>query len=286
MMPRPAGWGGTDENEPKATSHALRTSRERIRDMSGMAPRPLATAMRGEGAPRPRHLDLAANLRRLIASGEFGVGDALPTERTIAKSEGLSRGTVREALRLLERDGMIERRQGSGTRVTAIAPRQFVQPVESLEALLAAPADTYMRLICAEPHQPDADYAAQCRMPPDRMWMRLDLRRYASGTDLPLSHSYAFCPPELEVGPEDVDPLGPPIYALVERKLGICPHRGAMRIEAIATPDALAEALQVGPGAPAIRIVRSYTDGEGRLYQVSVTTHPAGRYAFEASLEM
>ena len=68
--------------------------------------------------------------------------------------------------------------------------------------------------------------------------------------------------------------------------MGIRPHRGNLRIEAIATPAALAEALQVVPGAPAIRIVRGYTDGEGRLYQVSVTTHPAGRYAFEASLEM
>ncbi len=243
-------------------------------------------ALRKRGPQVPRHLDLAADLRRRIARGEFAVGEALPTERGIAESEGVSRGTVREALRLLERDGMIERRQGSGTRVTAVAPREFVQPVESLEALLSAPADTYMRLVGAERLRPDPDYAAQCRMPPDRMWMRLDLRRYATGTDLPLSHSYAFCPPELEVDPQDVDPLGPPIYALVQRKLGIRPHRGDLRIEAIATPEALAEALHVIPGAPAIRIVRGYTDDEGRLYQISVTTHPAGRYAFEASLEM
>ncbi|HEX7157283.1 MAG TPA: FadR/GntR family transcriptional regulator [Burkholderiaceae bacterium] len=62
---------------------------------------------------------LADELRRRIRSGEWPEGLALPTERDLSTQAGLSRTTVREALRMLERDGLIEIRLGrsGGARV-------------------------------------------------------------------------------------------------------------------------------------------------------------------------
>jgi len=55
---------------------------------------------------------LAAVLRENILSGEIAVGAAFPPERALVEQTGLSRATVREALRILETDGLIVSRPG------------------------------------------------------------------------------------------------------------------------------------------------------------------------------
>jgi GntR family transcriptional repressor for pyruvate dehydrogenase complex len=56
-----------------------------------------------------------------IRSGEFAPGTALPPERTLAKILGVSRHSVREAIRILEHAGVVTVRVGSGTFVTNAA---------------------------------------------------------------------------------------------------------------------------------------------------------------------
>jgi DNA-binding FadR family transcriptional regulator len=55
---------------------------------------------------------LAAHLRENILGGEFSDGMQLPTERELAERSGLSRSSVREALRILEAEGLIVTRPG------------------------------------------------------------------------------------------------------------------------------------------------------------------------------
>lgn len=57
---------------------------------------------------------LAAEVRERILSGEFSEGTALPPERQLVEQTGLSRATVREALRVLEVERLVEIRPGRG----------------------------------------------------------------------------------------------------------------------------------------------------------------------------
>ncbi|MFZ3120088.1 MAG: GntR family transcriptional regulator [Variovorax sp.] len=57
--------------------------------------------------------DVAEHLRRAIAQGELKPGDKLPPEREMAQSYGVSRNTMREALRVLGQSGLIEQRVGA-----------------------------------------------------------------------------------------------------------------------------------------------------------------------------
>jgi len=57
---------------------------------------------------------IAADLRQLIARGELKAGDPLPVERELVDRLGSSKGVVREALRILEREGLVEVRRGLG----------------------------------------------------------------------------------------------------------------------------------------------------------------------------
>lgn len=78
---------------------------------------------------------LAGHLRRQILGGELPEGTLLPVERVLAATTGLSRGTVREALRILEVEGLLEIRRGrSGGSVVR---RPGIQPLErSLDGLV------------------------------------------------------------------------------------------------------------------------------------------------------
>lgn len=66
---------------------------------------------------------LADELRRRIRSGEWPEGLALPTERMLSAETGLSRTSVREALRMLEIDGLLEIRPGRGGGARVRRPR-------------------------------------------------------------------------------------------------------------------------------------------------------------------
>jgi GntR family transcriptional regulator, transcriptional repressor for pyruvate dehydrogenase complex len=61
-------------------------------------------------------------IRELIASGEFGAGDRLPKENELAARIGVSRGSLREAIRALELVGVVAARQGDGTYLTSLTP--------------------------------------------------------------------------------------------------------------------------------------------------------------------
>ncbi|MBZ4019721.1 FadR/GntR family transcriptional regulator [Streptomyces purpurogeneiscleroticus] len=73
--------------------------------------------------PSPRRSVLAdqviAQLRAQITSGEWPVGERIPTEPELVEQLGVARNTVREAVRALAHNGLLDIRQGSGTYVVA-----------------------------------------------------------------------------------------------------------------------------------------------------------------------
>lgn len=85
--------------------------------------------------------EVAAQIQRLIGDGRLRVGDRLPPERELAERFGVSRTSVRDAIRVLELMGLVEPRQGEGTVVRDLSPDSLVNPLASLltrnRALLA-----------------------------------------------------------------------------------------------------------------------------------------------------
>ena len=78
------------------------------------------------------YVRLQRELGEMIASAK--AGDKLPTEPELAKRLGVSRSTLREAMRSFETQGLLIRRQGSGTFV-ADTSRVFEAGLEALESL-------------------------------------------------------------------------------------------------------------------------------------------------------
>ena len=68
-------------------------------------------------AEQPKYQQVADILRREIAEGVFRDGQTLMTEEELRVRFDVSRQTIRQAIALLEDDGLVDRRRGSGTYV-------------------------------------------------------------------------------------------------------------------------------------------------------------------------
>ena len=71
---------------------------------------------------RPLYAQASEALRDLVQRNGYAAGDRLPSEIELSQRLGISRPTLREALRHLEEDGVIVRRHGVGTFVAASEP--------------------------------------------------------------------------------------------------------------------------------------------------------------------
>lgn len=95
----------------------------------------------GEARPAPRFpafektsvgLQAAEAIKGLILSGDLGPGDVLPSERELAGMLGISRPSLREAIRVLSAMNVLESRHGGGTYVTSLDPVLLAQPINFL----------------------------------------------------------------------------------------------------------------------------------------------------------
>ena len=82
---------------------------------------------------RRLYQQLAAELKDRIEQGVYLVGDKLPAERFIADEKSVSRTVVREAIIMLEVEGYVEVRKGSGIHVISSQAKHSPTPDESLE---------------------------------------------------------------------------------------------------------------------------------------------------------
>lgn len=91
-------------------------------------------------------LDTALHgLRALIADGELRPGDRLPSEGELCDQLGVSRGSVREAIRMLAALGVLETRHGSGSYVSALRPADLMGGLSLTVDLL--PLDAILELV-------------------------------------------------------------------------------------------------------------------------------------------
>ncbi|MEZ5344414.1 MAG: GntR family transcriptional regulator [Pyrinomonadaceae bacterium] len=100
----------------------------------------------------PLYYQLENLLREKINSGAFQPDEKLPTENQIMEDYDVSRITVRQALKALAKDGLIERKQGNGTFIVErkVRKRRFaVKPhlVGSLDGLITMGLDAKVRVL-------------------------------------------------------------------------------------------------------------------------------------------
>ncbi|MBO8192687.1 FadR family transcriptional regulator [Streptomyces oryzae] len=78
-------------------------------------------------------------LRHMIATGRLGAGERIPAEAELCEELGVSRGPLREAVRMLAALGVVEPRHGSGTYVSQLRPEDVIGSLSLTLELLPLP---------------------------------------------------------------------------------------------------------------------------------------------------
>jgi DNA-binding GntR family transcriptional regulator len=228
---------------------------------------------------QPLYASLAQSLMRDIAQKRYPVGSLLPTEDVIASRYGVSRHTVRQALRELKEEGLISSHPGIGTRVRAPSetPRVF-GGINTIGELMQFAESTEMRVVRRKEIVADADFAAQFNCKPGQAWLQIDLLRTVADQKRPLGHVQAYVRPEYADAVNKEKTYTRPLYALIEEHFGVRIVEVQQEITAVNLGAEVARALKTTEGQAAMRITRYFLDRSGTTVEISVGHYPSGLY--------
>src|SRR5882724_4789522 len=92
---------------------------------------PFSSIRLDKDSPNPIYLQIAEAIGELLRTGVLPAGYVLPPERVLCEQFNISRMTLRQAMSLLDREGLIESRRGRGTVVTPPRLRKQQQELKS-----------------------------------------------------------------------------------------------------------------------------------------------------------
>jgi len=237
-------------------------------------------------SPRTRYQALAESLLEDIRRGRLPVGARVPGELELAGRFGVSRHTVREALRRLESLGLIGRRPGRGTLVLNGRPQaSYVQAVTQPEDLLQYPTGSRLRVRETAELTAGRVLARRLGCRAGERWLRLGcLRDFADDqppvcwTDLYLRPTHRDVVPAIGCRPGLV-------HELIEARHALRTERVEVDVRAGQLPATYCEALQAEAGSPSMNVVRRYLDAAGSLIFASHSEHPGDRFTYSLTLE-
>jgi GntR family transcriptional regulator len=212
-----------------------------------------------EGA-KARRVYLA--LRDQIADGRLGDGDSLPGEQQLAQSFGVSRVTVRRALQALVEAGLVVRRAGSGTRVSAaVQSRPMAMDFTTLMPQLVEMGQSTAARLLSFSYGEAPDFIARAMRLPAGEEVQIATRvRSADGT--PFSHLTTYVPAGIAQNYSENDLATTPLFKLLERS-GVRIDAAHQSVSAtLAGPD-VAEALNVAVGSALLSLKRVVRDETG-----------------------
>ena len=223
---------------------------------------------------------LQRNIREMIEAGQLQVGDALPSERDLAESLGISRVTVRKAIGGLVAGGLLTQQRGAGTFV---APR-----VEQALSLLTSFSED-MRARGLVPGTKWLDCGTGLANPQEALALdlspgaevsRLSRLRTANGKPMTLEHTTVprpYLPDPSAIGDSLYDHLA---------EAGYRPYRALQRLHADRlTPDD-ARLLEVSPESPALYIERRAFLRSGQVIEFSRSLYRGDAYDFVVELRI
>jgi GntR family transcriptional regulator len=234
-------------------------------------------------ARAPLYARAEQELRARIAAGEWKPGEALPTEAALSAQLGISQGTLRRALGVLEAQRLIERRQGIGTYVTEATSERALFHFFRAEALDGGRITPTSQLHRLETEAARPEEACALSLPQGALVHRLARQRFVAG-QAAIAEEIAL--PEalfpgfhLPLGVELTDEL----YVHYQRHHGITVMRVAEKLSAIGAPEGIAGLLGLAAGAPVMHIARIAFDMMDRPVErrLSWIETSALRYAIE-----
>jgi GntR family transcriptional regulator len=224
--------------------------------------------MLNELSPVPLYHQLQHIVRERIESGEWPVGQPIPTESELCEEFNVSRATVTRAMQALVRDGLVRRRRGRGS----FAARRISHDLLTFSSFSAYVRQQVGRALADRLLSATVVPATQAlaeALDIDEGEPVVEIRKIKLAEGYPVFLANLYVPRNLCPGLEEQDlSSGSVIELLQERyRLGITRVKGSFN--AVLVGPAEAGLLEVERGTPAILYHRVRFTGEGRPVMVS-----------------
>ena len=226
----------------------------------------------------PLYMTIAGEVRDKITTEQLGPHTLLPSERELAELHGVSRMTARQALSLLESEGVVYRKPPRGTFVAEPRVRFHVGSFsEEVARMGRRPA---AKLLWAE---------RQLATPAVRRALDIAegaevhvFHRLRSVDDVPFALETTYLPAALTPDILDETDDGS-LWALLRSRYGIVLARSTAVLESIVLDDATSVQLGIRAGSAGTLLTRTTEDSSGRCVEYARDVYRADRASFEVS---
>jgi GntR family transcriptional regulator len=216
-------------------------------------------------APAYRRIQYA--LRKRIEDGELQPGDAVPSERELARCHEVSLMTARHALAELEHEGLVDRRRGAGSFV-ALPKIHFNRLASFTEQMAGRGLPARSRILCATIVDGEQETAARLALPAHSPLVKLERLRQSG--DQPFAVETCYLPADDFAGLLKLPFEHRSLFATLERDYGIELRYADEEVDATPASARIAELLGIHAGVPVLRIRQALfsTGGKAIVYVI------------------
>ena len=235
-----------------------------------------------QGSSRvPLYRQISDNLLVGIREGKFPVGSFLPGELELIDRFDASRHTIREALRVLEDMGLVKRQRGRGTLVLSTeASPAFVQMVRSPSELFSYPDTSIFRSLSDDRIKADKPLAKELGCQVGDEWVQISGLRTLGEEGMPICLADVYVIPEYGSIAQRLGASSRPVYEMIAETFKESIENITIRLTAGVLSDRKAAVLGVEPGSPSLSVSRFYEGRGGRIFEVSISEHPASNFSY------
>lgn len=235
-----------------------------------------------------KHGLVAQALSSEIRGGKYKVGDRLPSEPQLSERFGVSRHTVRAALRTLNQQGLVSSQQGIGTQVQETRPvSRYSHSFSSAEDLLQYATTTRVQVIDRKEIAVSAAMAVQFGCKAGEHWWRIRTVRSEPSGRAVVAYSEIHIPLVFGAVLDETAKSRQPIFALIEKRFHetIVEIRQDIAVIAAMKPDE-STWLNVPPMSPGMEITRRYIGRNGRVLEVARSVHPSEVFKYSMRVQL
>ena len=222
------------------------------------------------------------SIQHRIADGGWQPGVRLPSERELVQEFGCARMTVHRALRELEAEGLIERRQGSGSYVAELTPISNLLQVRDIHDEIVERGHAHTtQVFSLVREKATPDVAVAMRLRKGAPVFRCQLLHLENG--VPIQYEDRHVNPALapDLLKRDLTTVTPSAVLFELAPL----TEAEQVIEAVLATDEQAKLLDVAPGS-ALLMVSRRTISQGEVASVARLYHPGSRYRLIGSFSV
>ena len=219
----------------------------------------------------PANVQIEEDLRRLIHFESGGNAMRLPPETALAELYGVSRMTLRQALRRLADAGLLNRRPGGGTTVTAL-PRpvscDLGLMLSMTQQLKLAGYKTRSVLQETKVEVPSPAIAQALKLRPKGR--AFYVRRLITVENQPIAMNRSWLPEKLVPGMQNLDLEEGSLWATIAKRYGLKPHHASNILEIVPATSYEAQQLRAVTAATLARLTSLILDTKNRPIEYSV----------------